>query len=155
MSQYHYKNIMFYCHFMKSQKCPSICALESTQKHHSTFFLFLLQSAWPFFSKVMAQTKTKDHKSVLSQVSNVQKALQEQYYRVEVLEKALAFKDMTNEEREEMEAELEAIKQLLSNNEEALKQMQLQQRKTTSVAVLAIVMCVGIFLIYSVVTNPY
>ena len=85
----------------------------------------------------------------------MQKALQEQYYRVEVLEKALAFKDMTNEEREEMEAELEAIKQLLSNNEEALKQMQLQQRKTTSVAVLAIVMCVGIFLIYSVVTNPY
>ena len=85
----------------------------------------------------------------------MQKALQEQYYRVEVLEKALAFKDMTNEEREEMEAELEAIKQLLSNNEEALKQMQLQQRKTTSVAVLAIVMCVGIFLIYSVLTNPY
>ena len=88
-------------------------------------------------------------------MSNVQKALQEQYYRVEVLEKALAFKDMTNEERTEMEAELEAIKQLLNNNEEALKQLQLQQRKTTSVAVLAIVMCVGLFLIYSVVSNPY
>ena len=62
---------MFYCHFMKSYKCPKISALESTQEHHSTFFLFLLQSAWPFFSKVMAQTKTKDHKSVLSQVSNL------------------------------------------------------------------------------------
>ena len=85
----------------------------------------------------------------------MQKALQEQYYRVDVLEKALAFKDMTNEEREKMEAELEAIKQLLDNNEEALKQLQKENRKTASVAVLAIVMCVGLFLIYSVVSNPY
>ena len=60
---------MFYCHFMKSYKCPKISVSESTQEHHSTFFL--LQSSWPFFSKVMAQTKTKDHKSVLSQVSNL------------------------------------------------------------------------------------
>ena len=75
----------------------------------------------------------------------MQKALQQQYYPVKVLEKALAFKDMTNEERVKMEAEVEAIKQLLNNNDEALKQ--LQQRKTKSVAVLAIVICAGVFLI--------
>ena len=89
------------------------------------------------------------------QISNVQKSLQEQYYRVEVLEKALAFKDMTNEEREEMEAELEAIKQLLVTNEEALKQLQVENCQTASVAVLAIVICVGIFCVYSVMSNPF
>ena len=74
---------------------------------------------------------------------------------MEVLEKALAFKELTNEERESMEAELEAIKRLLNTNEEALKQLQIENRKTASVAVLAIVACVGLFLLYSLVSNPY
>ena len=71
-----------------------------------------------------------------------------------MLEKALAFKDMTSDEREVMEAELEAIKQLLSSNEDALKQLQKENRKTASVAGLLVFICVGIFCLYSLVTNP-
>ena len=70
-----------------------------------------------------------------------------------MLEKALAFKDMTNDEREKMEAEVDAIKKVLSKNEDALKQLQKENRKTASVAGLFIVMCFAIFLIYTVLTN--
>ena len=72
-----------------------------------------------------------------------------------MLEKALAFKELTHEERESMEAELEAIKHLLNNNEEALKQLQIESRKTGSVAILAIVACFGLFLLYKLISNPY
>ena len=71
-----------------------------------------------------------------------------------MLEKALAFKDMTSDERDVMEAELVAIKQLLTRNEDALKQLQKENRKTVSVAGLLIFICVGIFCLYTLVTNP-
>lgn len=111
----------------------------------------------------MADIKTKpsedneirNPKSILSQISNVQNSLQRQYYRVEVLEKALAFKDMTNDERDVMEAELEAIKKLLSSNEGALKDLQKENRQTASVAGLFVFICIGVFCLYSLVTNPY
>lgn len=96
----------------------------------------------------------KSNKSILSQISDVQHSLQKHYYRVEVLEKALAFKDMTSDERDVMEAELAAIKQLLTRNEDALKQLQKENRKTVSVAGLLIFICVGIFCLYTLVTNP-
>ena len=89
------------------------------------------------------------------QISNVQNTLKEQYYRVSVLEKALAYKNMSVEEREGMEIELDAIKKLLSNNEEALKQLQKENRKTPSVAGLFIFLCFAIFLIYNVIINAY
>ena len=60
---------------------------------------------------------------------------------------------MSIDEREAMEAELEAIKRLLSTNEDVLKQMQRENRKTASVAGLMIFMCFAIFLIYNVVVN--
>ena len=89
------------------------------------------------------------------QISDVQYSLQKHFYRVEVLEKALAFKDMTSDERDVMEAELKAIKKLLSTNEEALKQLQKENRKTISVAGLLVFVCVGIFCLYTLATNPY
>lgn len=101
------------------------------------------------------KAKNINSSSVLSQVSNIQNALEEQYYRVEVLEKALAFKEMSIEERESMEAELEAIKKLLENNEDSLKQLQLNNRKTPSVAGLMIFACFAIFLIYKVIANAF
>ena len=54
-----------------------------------------------------------------------------------------------------MEIELDAIKKLLSNNEEALKQLQKENRKTPSVAGLFIFLCFAIFLIYNVIINAY
>lgn len=88
------------------------------------------------------------------QITNVQRTLQEHYYRVEVLEKALAFKDMTNDERDKMEEELEAIKKLLACQEDALKQLQKQNRKTPMVAALFGLVCLATFLIYTVLVNP-
>lgn len=99
------------------------------------------------------QDKQKKQKSILAQISKVQNALEEHYYRVDVLEKALQYKEMTSEEREAMEAELEAIKNVLSKNEEALKDLHAENRKTSHVAFLFIFLCVAIFLVYTVLTN--
>merc|ERR550519_1741720 len=91
------------------------------------------------------EEERKNPKSVLAQISNVQHSLHKHYYKVDVLEKALAFKEMTSDERDAMEAELEAIKKLLSSNEDALKQLQKENRKTASVAGLLVFFVVGIF----------
>ncbi len=56
--------------------------------------------------------------------------------------------------RDKMEEELEAIKKLLSVNEKALKELQKENRRTASVAWLLVVLCLVIFCIYSVFTNP-
>ena len=69
------------------------------------------------------------------------------------MEKALAFKDMPSDEREVMEAELTAIKELLKSNEDALKQLQKENRKTVSVAGLFVFICIGVFCLYSLVSN--
>merc|ERR1719362_2044659 len=53
---------------------------------------------------------------------------------------------MTNDEREVMEAELEAIKKLLNSNEGALKDLQKENRQTASVAGLFVFICIGVFL---------
>ena len=87
------------------------------------------------------------------QISNVQHGLEQQYYRVEVLEKALAYREMSVDEREAMEAELEAIKKLLITNEKSLRKLQSENRQTVSVAGLFIFLCVAVFLIYTVLTN--
>lgn len=76
-----------------------------------------------------------------------------QYYRVEVLEKALAYREMSNDEREVMEAELQAIKKLLLTNEKSLRKLQSENRQTVSVAGLFIFLCFAVFLIYTVLTN--
>ena len=87
------------------------------------------------------------------QISNVQHGLEQQYYRVEVLEKALAYREMSVDEREAMEAELDAIKKLLITNEKSLRKLQSENRQTVSVAGLFIFLCVAVFLIYTVLTN--
>jgi hypothetical protein len=79
--------------------------------------------------------------------------LEDKYYRVEVLEKALAYKEMTMEEREKMEAELEAIKKLLVSSEDALKTLHTENRKTVSVAGIFGLLCLAIFFVYQVVSN--
>ena len=89
----------------------------------------------------------------LFQISNVQHGLEQQYYRVEVLEKALAYRELSLDEREAMEAELQAIKKLLLTNEKSLRKLQSENRQTVSVAGLFIFLCFAVFLIYTVLTN--
>ena len=57
--------------------------------------------------------------------------------------------------REKMEEELEAIKKLLSVSEKALKELQVENRRTASVAWLLVVLCLAVYFIYTVFTNPY
>ena len=59
------------------------------------------------------------------------------------------------EEREKMEAELNAIKELLKQKEEELKGLRTENRKTMSVASLFMILCVAVFFIYQVIFNPY
>ena len=54
-----------------------------------------------------------------------------------------------------MEEELEAIKKLLSVNQKALKELQVENRRTASVAWLLVVLCLAVYFIYTVFTNPY
>lgn len=89
------------------------------------------------------------------QIAKVKKTLQEHYYRVAVLQRALQFKEMTSDERDDMEAELDAIKKLLVSQEEALKTLQNQSRKTPIIPGLFMLLCIAVFLIYTVLTNPY
>ena len=60
---------------------------------------------------------------------------------------------MSVDEREAMEAELDAIKKLLITNEKSLRKLQSENRQTVSVAGLFIFLCVAVFLIYTVLTN--
>jgi len=53
-----------------------------------------------------------------------------------------------------MEAELEAIKKLLKLNEETLIELQKANRKTPSLAWIALFLCLGIYFIYAFFTNP-
>ena len=69
------------------------------------------------------------------------------------MEKALAYREMSVDEREAMEAELDAIKKLLITNEKSLRKLQSENRQTVSVAGLFIFLCVAVFLIYTVLTN--
>ena len=69
------------------------------------------------------------------------------------MEKALAYREMSVDEREAMEAELDAIKKLLITNEKSLRKLQSENRQTVSVAGLFIFLCVAVFLIYTVFTN--
>ena len=69
------------------------------------------------------------------------------------LGKALAYREMSVDEREAMEAELDAIKKLLITNEKSLRKLQSENRQTVSVAGLFIFLCVAVFLIYTVLTN--
>ena len=79
----------------------------------------------------------------------MQKTLRDQYFKVEVLERALNFKELSQDEREKMERELDAIKTLLVQEEHSLKELQRQSRQSPMVAVVLVVLCFAVYCIYS------
>ncbi len=79
----------------------------------------------------------------------MQKTLRDQYFKVEVLERALNFKELSQDEREKMERELDAIKTLLVQEEHSLKELQRQSRQTPMVAGVLVVLCFAVYCIYS------
>lgn len=105
---------------------------------------------------VKETTETQDPResTLLAQVAKTQESIESTSYRVEVLERALKYKEMTFKEREEVEGELEAIKKLLDIHQKTLKALQTENTRTASVAWLIVILCFAVYCLYCFFTNP-
>lgn len=92
-------------------------------------------------------------KSLFKEISNAKTAIDEHYYRIDVIERNLAQKEMTFEERDKLELELRAIRDVLTKTEEELKALHGHNRQTTQVAAMIMLLSLFIYCIYCLIVN--
>ncbi|PBC33571.1 uncharacterized protein LOC108001777 [Apis cerana] len=83
--------------------------------------------------------------SIITKIQKVEDTLNESMYKLDMLTKKLKTKLFTMETREELETQLEEIKEVLKKNEEKLKKLRKQNTKSFMVAASIIFAC---FLLY-------
>lgn len=89
------------------------------------------------------------------QKAQLNETLGKHLHRLDHLEKRLHRKEMTVEEREIIEAELEDVKKLLKINYEALRQLQIHQRSHLPWIFYVCGFLLFCYLMYVMWTNPY
>jgi len=94
-----------------------------------------------------------EKKSILQQVTNTKALIDKHYYRIDVIERILNNKDMENSERDRLETELDALKEILKRSEHELKNLHNSNRETTKMATLVFFLVFCIYCIYAVFTN--
>ena len=105
------------------------------------------------------------------QLTDTKAVIDKHYYRIDVIEKVLANKKMTDEERwvlksfsfsinswlfctrEQLEAELDALKEILKRSEKELESLHHSNRGTTRLATLVFFTLLCIYCLYAVITN--
>lgn len=87
-------------------------------------------------------------------MQKVQDVIRNTYHRINVLEKKLA-QQITINNRESLESELESAKDILKKNEEKLLLLRKDNSKTFMIAACLIFVIFLIFGIYSMIYNPY
>eukprot|EP00090_Calanus_glacialis_P046545 TRINITY_DN9200_c0_g1_i1.p1 TRINITY_DN9200_c0_g1~~TRINITY_DN9200_c0_g1_i1.p1 ORF type:complete len:113 (+),score=30.97 TRINITY_DN9200_c0_g1_i1:47-385(+) len=102
------------------------------------------------------ETKIKEDrekKSILHQVTDTKALIEKHYYRIEVIERILASKEMDDAERNRLETELDALKEILQRTESELQNLHNSNRETTKMASLVAFLVFCIYCIYAVFTN--
>jgi len=95
----------------------------------------------------------RQKKSILQQVTDTKALIDKHYYRIDVIEKILISKDMEDEERNRLETELSALKQILQHSEDELHNLHNSNRETTKLAILVFFLIFCIYCVYAVFTN--
>jgi len=108
----------------------------------------------------MSSTSSSQHggdplEVIKREITSTQEHVDQARFRLDTLERRLKLKKMPGEERERLEAELEDIKAVLAEQEEALKELQSYGRGTPQLAALVFMATFAAYLIYTVFTNPY
>ncbi|XP_031369807.1 uncharacterized protein LOC116186510 [Apis dorsata] len=85
------------------------------------------------------------NESIMTKIQKVEDTLNESMYKLDMLTKKLKTKLLTMETREELETQLEEIKEVLKKNEEKLKKLRKQNTKSFMIAASIIFAC---FLLY-------
>ena len=87
------------------------------------------------------------------QITDTKAIIEKTYYRISVLERLLAAQEMENDRRDEVEAELEALKKILKDSEKEIETLHFTNRETTKIAAAVMFVVVFIFCIYALLTN--
>jgi len=87
------------------------------------------------------------------QVTDTKALIDKHYYRIDVIERILASKEMEDDERDRLETELDALKDILQRSEKELQSLHNSNRETTKVATLVFFLMFCIYCIYAVFTN--
>eukprot|EP00092_Neocalanus_flemingeri_P070051 GFUD01085931.1.p1 GENE.GFUD01085931.1~~GFUD01085931.1.p1 ORF type:complete len:113 (+),score=19.66 GFUD01085931.1:51-389(+) len=95
----------------------------------------------------------RQSKSILHQVTDTKALIDKHYYRIDVIERILESKAMENDERDRLETELGALKEILQRSEKELQGLHNSNRETTKVAILVFFLVFCIYCIYAVFTN--
>ncbi|XP_015429801.1 PREDICTED: uncharacterized protein LOC107186453 [Dufourea novaeangliae] len=90
--------------------------------------------------------------TIMTKVQNVEDALKDSLYRVNVLEKRLKTNLLILAKREQLETELEEVKNVLKKNEEKLQSLRKENTKSFMVAGSLVFAC---FLLYGLYLMVY
>lgn len=88
-------------------------------------------------------------------MKTVEENLAQSLHRVDVIEKKLQTRLLTNENREKLERELEDVKDILKTNEKQLQSLRMDNTKSFVVAGCLAFVCFLIFGLYSMIYNNY
>lgn len=84
----------------------------------------------------MGREKDTSKSTILKEIRDAEDCIKSCFHRIEVIERNLKDRHMSDEERERLEKELEEVKKLLTHNEGELKNLHRENSKTFVVAVL-------------------
>ena len=102
------------------------------------------------------------------QVTETKALIEKHYYRIDVIEKVLAKRDMEEKDRwvhvvmkslnmsdfrEQLESELDALKKILEESEASINSLQDANKETTKLVAVFMFIILGIYCIYSVFAN--
>jgi len=98
-------------------------------------------------------TEPTPNKGVMHQVTETKALIEKHYYRIDVIEKVLAKRDMEEKDREQLESELDALKKILVESEASINSLHDANKETTKLAAMFMFLILGIYCIYSVFVN--
>ena len=124
------------------QNCQSdSMALETKGDRKEVFFRFLL--------KILKLKNSIFYSKITDQKALIEKS----YFRIDVVEKFLAAKEMDEEQRSQLESELSELKEILKRSEKELEELHFSNRETTKIAFIVIFIIFFIYCIYALISN--
>jgi len=91
----------------------------------------------------------------MSDLDEAEDSIKEYYQRLEILERKLRFKPMTEDEREQAEKDIIALKKLLKQQEDDIQVIRKGNQGSTLVAVLLIFASFLIYGVYHILKTEY
>ena len=88
-----------------------------------------------------------------SKITDQKALIEKSYFRIDVVEKFLAAKEMDEEQRSQLESELSELKEILKRSEKELEELHFSNRETTKIAFIVIFIIFFIYCIYALISN--